>query len=284
MVQSFGGSWTETKLQSLEEYLDAYTTALKEQPSKENPFNLIYVDAFAGEGAWQPKSSYAEDYGDYQQMVEGSARIALKIKDKQFDRLIFIEKNAKRVEALWKLKNEHRDRDIVVLNDDANNAVPTICDSLAWNDRLVVFLDPFATSVEWKTVEKLAHTEKVDCWILFPLSAVARILPTDEMPPPQWAERLDVVFGGREHWESFYEDSAQLPLFGERGTERTVGSDAIAARYKERLTSVFAQVAPTSRTLKNSKNSPLFELFFAASNRRGAPIAVRIANYILTKW
>ena len=284
MVQSFGGSWTDTKLQSLEEYLDAYTTALKEQPSKEHPFRLIYVDAFAGEGAWQPKSSYADDYGDYREMVEGSARIALKIKDRQFDRLIFIEKDAKRFESLRKLRAEHSDRDIVVLNEDANKALPSICDELAWDDRLVVFLDPFATSVEWRTIERLATTEKVDCWILFPLSAVARILPTDEMPPPQWVERLNVIFGGREHWETLYQDSVQLPLFGERGTERTSGSSGIAARYKERLKSVFAQIAPTSRTLRNSKNAPLFELIFAASNPRGAPIAVRIANHILEKW
>ena len=240
--------------------------------------------AFAGEGTWQPKSSYAERYEDYQGMVDGSARIALKINDKQFDRLIFIEKDAKRSQSLENLKNEHPDRDIVVLNEDANKAILSVCQHLAWDDRLVVFLDPFATSVEWRTVEKLAATEKVDCWILFPLSAVARILPTDGMPPPQWAERLDIIFGGREHWQSLYQDAAQLPLFGERGTERTLGSDAIAARYKERLKSVFAQIAPTSRTLRNSKNAPLFELIFSASNRRGAPIAVRIANHILEKW
>lgn len=284
MVQAFGGSWTETKLQSLEEYLDAYTTALREQPSKENPFNLIYVDAFAGEGAWQPKSSYADDYGDYQEMVEGSARIALRINNRQFDRLVFIEKNTKRFESLKRLKEEHSDRDVVVLNEDANGALPLICARLAWNDRLVVFMDPFATSVEWRTIEKLAATKKVDCWILFPLSAVARILPTDEMPPPEWADRLNAIFGGREHWEALYQDSAQLPLLGDRGTERTSGSDGIAANYKKRLESVFTRVAPTSRTLKNSKNSPLFELFFASSNPKGAPIAVRIANHILTKW
>ena len=41
----FGGAWTEEKLQILERYLDAYTTALKNKP-----FNLVYIDAFAGVG------------------------------------------------------------------------------------------------------------------------------------------------------------------------------------------------------------------------------------------
>ena len=39
----FGGRWTETKLEILEAYLNAYTTALKHKP-----FKLIYIDAFAG--------------------------------------------------------------------------------------------------------------------------------------------------------------------------------------------------------------------------------------------
>ena len=45
-----------------------------------------------------------------------------------------------------------------------------------------------------------------------------------------------------------------------------------------------AGVAPTRRTLRNSKNTPIFELYFAASNSRGAPIAVRIADHILRNW
>ena len=48
-------------------YLDAYTTALKSQP-----FQLIYVDAFAGEGSWRPGSEYAtDDYAEYQDMLKG---------------------------------------------------------------------------------------------------------------------------------------------------------------------------------------------------------------------
>lgn len=283
-AQSFGGSWTETKLQALEKYLNAYTTALKEKPSREHPFNLIYVDAFAGEGVWQPKSSYADDYEDYRGMVEGSARIALKVIDRQFDRLIFVEKDPKRFESLKALKDEHPDRDIVILNADANEAVPTVCEKLAWDDRLVVFLDPFATAVEWTTVAKLADTKKVDCWILFPLSAVARILPVDEMPPAHWAERLDLIFGGREHWEQIYRKSLQSSFWGDRKDERNTGSESIANLYRKRLEDVFEKVAQNRGVLKNSKDAPLFELFFAASNAKGASTAIRIANDILGRW
>ena len=153
MVQSFGGPWTEEKLAVLEKYLDSYTTALKSQPFKSQPFNLVYVDAFAGEGVWQPKSDYMDDYGEYRGVIEGSARRALKIQDKPFDRLVFIDKDPKRCASLDKLKAEHPSRDITVLNEDANDALPSICNRLVWNDRLVVFLDPYATSVQWTTIE-----------------------------------------------------------------------------------------------------------------------------------
>jgi len=43
--QKFGGPWTVEKLNILSDYLAFYTTALKSMP-----FDLIYIDAFAGTG------------------------------------------------------------------------------------------------------------------------------------------------------------------------------------------------------------------------------------------
>jgi three-Cys-motif partner protein len=48
--QLFGGSWTEKKLEILKKYLDAYNTALKNQP-----FKRVYIDAFAGTGYRQQR-------------------------------------------------------------------------------------------------------------------------------------------------------------------------------------------------------------------------------------
>ena len=91
-MTTFGGSWTQEKLDILRAYLDAYTTALKDQP-----FQLIYVDAFAGEGFWRPGSDYmSEEYGEFADLLKGSAAIALEIQDKPFDRLVFIEKDLQR--------------------------------------------------------------------------------------------------------------------------------------------------------------------------------------------
>ena len=44
-MTSYGGRWALEKLEVISAYLDAHTTALKYQP-----FQLIYVDAFAESG------------------------------------------------------------------------------------------------------------------------------------------------------------------------------------------------------------------------------------------
>ena len=97
-VPRFGGRWTEQKLEILRHYLDAYTTALKNQP-----FILHYVDGFAGAGSYNES---ANEYAEFYEFRDGSARIALEIGDKPFDELVFIEKGADSAEALLTLTNE----------------------------------------------------------------------------------------------------------------------------------------------------------------------------------
>lgn len=279
-MASFGGTWTEQKLEILRRYLDAYTTALKDQP-----FQLIYVDAFAGAGSWKPRSGYdSVDYADFQELRDGSPRIALQIQDKPFDRLMFVEKDAEQAKKLAGLRREYSNRDIKIRRDDANTAIPRLCDTLASHDRAVAFLDPYATQVSWDTVDRLARTRKVDCWILFPLMAIARMMPRRGEPSNALATQLDRIFGGREYWRNLYQPSQQISFGNVREQERVPGSDQISESYRNRLESVFYSVAPTRRIFRNSNNSPMFDLIFAASNPSGARVAIPIANHILQNW
>ena len=283
MTSSFGGSWTDKKLEILASYLNSYTTALKNKR-----FRLIYFDAFAGEVSYSSETGYmSEDYEDFQEFRVGSPRIALEVQDKPFDRLLFVERDPARCESLELLIEEYPNRDISIRNDDANDALPDFCSTLGPLDRAVVFLDPFATQVSWNTVETIAQTKRIDCWILFPLMAVTRMMPKRREPIASLAQQLDRVFGGRGFWKDLYNVSPQQQLPGfsnEPSQERLQGSDEIALLYRERLESVFAKVARPTRTFWNSKNSPMFQLFFAASNPAGATTAVRIADHILENW
>ncbi len=272
----FGGPWTEQKLAILRAYLDAYTTALKNQR-----FTLIYVDAFAGPGSY---AEFVDEYAEFHEFHRGSPMIALGIDEKPFDKLVFIEEDAGAADELMTLSNSYRGRNIKVLHGDANDEIPKFCRAMQPFDRAVVFLDPFATEVSWQTVEVIAKTKKIDCWILFPLMGVFRNMPRSREPAKGKAASLDRIFGGN-YWLEGYQDSPQLSFLSvEPRRERVWSSEQIARRYKERLITVFDRVAPTSRTLRNSTNVPLFELFFAAGNPKGAPIAVDIANHILKNW
>ena len=138
----YGGRWALLKkLNILETYLDAYTTALKN-----TPFKLMYIDAFAGTGHLE----FHQSDQDAQNFMRGSATIAVSIDNRPFDKLIFVEKEQKRCDELENLKKEHPGRDIQIENSDANEFLRNLQQN--WKQwRGVLFLDPFATEVEWST-------------------------------------------------------------------------------------------------------------------------------------
>ena len=271
---SYGGEWTLEKLQILEMYLNAYTTALKNKP-----FGLTYIDAFAGTG----RINLMKDSQDAKTFIHGSAPQAINISNRPFDKLIFIEKDNGRYSELQELRQDHPDRDIVVKNANANSCLQKL--QMDWrNWRGVLFLDPFATEVEWSTIEKIAGFNALDTWLLFPTSAVSRILPLSKRPEdidPGWVSCLNKIYGN-ESWRGLYKENPQGELFGNRGHSRDSGVDGLLSIYKQNLEGLFGKrFLQNSRTLRTSTGSPLFEFIFCAGNLYGADIAKRIAGYII---
>ena len=270
----FGGPWTEEKLAILKEYLDAYTTALKNQP-----FRLIYIDAFAGTGEVELA---LVDEGK-KEFIEGSAKIAVDVDDKPFDEYIFVEKDQDRCIQLNSLKQVNENKNIQIENEDANDFLQNL--QKDWRRyRGVLFLDPFATEVEWETIEKIASFEALDTWILFPTSAIARMLPKKREPDnisQKWVNRLNRIYGD-ERWRDLYSISPQLSIFGDEEQQRPEGIDGLIEIYKSKLDQLFGdRFLNQSRMLKNSKNSALFEFLFCVGNPKGIGPARRIAEHIL---
>ncbi len=272
--RTFGGEWTLEKLDILGSYLDAYTTVLKNQP-----FKLMYIDAFAGTG----RITLPGDQAEVHSFVRGSAERAVRIDDKPFDKLIFVEKEPDRCAELESLRAAYSGRDIRIEQSEANAFLNKLNeDWRSW--RGVLFLDPFATEVEWSTIETIARWNALDTWILFPVSAIARILPKSNLPDNisgGWPTRLTRVFGDQS-WRELYRENPQQSLFGGVEHERDTGLDGLLAIYKNKLTSLFGdRFLSNSRTLKNSRNSPLFEFLFCVGNPKGTGPAQRIAKHIL---
>ncbi len=247
---------------------------------KNQHFKLMYIDAFAGTGQ-VPLDR--RDRENKQKSIEGSAARAVNIDNKPFDRLIFIEKDPKRCNQLKELKRKYPYRKIGIENAEANDFLQRFQENrTGW--RGVLFLDPFATQVKWATIERIANLNTLDTWILFPLSAIARMLPRNRSPediPDAWQKRLTRVFGD-ENWKALYKVSPQLSLFGDLIIDRDPGTGGILRIYKCKLKELFGdRFLEESITLKNSRNSPLFEILFCVGHPKGVPLAKKIARNII---
>ena len=151
-MHSFGGNWTTEKLSILSSYLSFYLTALKNQT-----FNKIYIDAFAVTGKFTVDKAQEE--------IEGSVRLALN-SEKKFDKYIFIEKKKSFAEELSRIVDteyyELKDR-VDIVNDDCNTALTDFCKNTNWkSNRAILFLDPYATEVEWETLKTVSDTKAFD--------------------------------------------------------------------------------------------------------------------------
>ncbi len=293
----FGGDWTTAKLDVLAQYLASYTTALKDKPSKEHPFHKAYIDAFAGTGYREARSENGPGESsqalllpdlaerDPQALLDGSARLALKT-EPRFDRYVFIERSAERCEQLEALKSEfpHLASAIQIRQGDANAEIQDLCEKDWTSHRAVLFLDPYGMQVEWKTIEAIAATKAIDLWLLFPLGiGVNRLLTRSGDIPDSWRRRLNVLLGTEDWYEEFYRVESTPTLFGDADRVVKATMETIGRYFNGRLKSVFAAVAEEPKVLRNSANCPLYLLCFAAANEKGAPIALRIANHLLTK-
>jgi hypothetical protein len=113
---------------------------------------------------------------------------------------------------------------------------------------------------------------------------VNRLLQKSGDIPEPWRRAVDRLLGREDWFDAFYKVEPLLTLFG--GEEQRVEKasiEVIDRYFNDRLKTVFAGVAGGADGAEKSANCPLYLLCFAAGNAKGAPIAVRIANYLLKK-
>jgi three-Cys-motif partner protein len=285
---SFGGPWTEKKLQTLSKYLLEYRKIFAKNPRAQF-FRISYVDAFAGTGriprgernammSFWPELELSED-----EFRKGSARRALEI-DPPFHHYLFIEKHQAKFNELSELTAAFPGREIELINSDAKAALLDWCARIdRVRERAVVFLDPFGASVEWNVIVALAETKAVDLWFLFPCATINRLLPKTRKPRPSWADKLTRVLGTADWEDEFYSNTSNYSILDPdrivRRLVKTADQRRITNFFVNRLRSQFTAVADPG-FLCNSKG-PLFALIFAAGNEKGAGPGLRIAEHLL---
>lgn len=144
-------------------------------------------------------------------------------------------------------------------------------------------------SRDWATLEHVRRCGKVDLWLLFPLSAVLRMTPTDGVMP-EWKHTLDRLLGSNDWEQALYkpveaapmDDLLDTPTSSEPATHR-LNTRELQQWVSGRLKQMFPFVAEPY--LLKSRKSPLFLFYFAVSNTnpKAQQLAQRAASHIIRK-
>ena len=280
-AHSFGGAWTERKLSVVRRYLEIYAQALKNQP-----FQRIYIDAFAGTGERAGKrreTSSLLSGPEFDSVMKGSARLALEV-EPPFHRYVLIERATRRASELTALKSEFPSRNIDVINDDANDAVERLCRTMNWDKtRGVVFLDPYGLQVTWATLVAISRTKALDVWILFPSGmGLNRLLTKSGDIRQEWQDTLDRSLGVTTWREAFYRNERETDLFGSRNMiVKDADPTKVQRFYLDRLRTIFPVVMNKCVRLTNSKEQTMYLLCFASANPhpKVRSLATRLAGW-----
>ena len=267
-------AWALQRLAILTRYLCAFTTAWKDRP-----FSTAYIDAFSGADYCSNDLGDSSRLGGFPALADAppkallkcSARVVLAT-DPAFDGYVFIEQNGRRCRALETLQRQFPDRNIQIKRSDANRELRRISHLYRQPRRAVLFVDAYATNLEWDTIIDVSRTNAIDMWLLFPVG-IGSYQPAGKAIglPPHWRDRLKRLLESDEWFTGF--DPSQPPLDGLVETLRQ--------SFRERLKGVFANVA-VPRVMRSSSGAPLYLLCFAS----GAPgldgrMAVELADHLL---
>ena len=192
------GFWTVGKLDILQNYLSAFTTASK------SATETVYLDLFAGQSTNVQRETGEE--------IRGSAAIALSVEDPPFTtlRLIDLEHADDLREQLAPMVGG---RDAEFIQEDCNTAIGSVLGRLSEQRGApaFAFIDPNGPDCWWATLEELAGFKagfkyKVELWVLFPVDMFTRFLRVDggEVRSED-IDRISRMFG-TDSWQAIYED------------------------------------------------------------------------------
>lgn len=278
-MNTFGGDWTETKIEILVEYAKAYLRIMNTH-AKKYKWQLLYFDGFAGSGYITKKKQIS---------IVGAAKRILEIeKPISFDEFYFVEKDDRNANYLEEAtKKLYPDKKVHIVKEDCNDKIVSMSKFLTTPEgkkyKILAYIDPCGMQLHWNSLQTLQE-RSVDVWILVPTGmGVNRLLKNDSNISDALVSKLEVFLGMKkdEILNYFYKETVENTLFGEEKVvlKENQAIEKSAILYKERLLSLF-QFVSEPYILKNKVNSIMFHFFMASNNET----AVKIANEIITKY
>ena len=299
--KSWGGPWTEEKLDAFEDYVKAYLTVMKDYREKYH-WTLCYFDGFAGNGTRSEEEIkeeiavmadiFGEEFAPEELYVyRGAAERVVRIEEqgiKGFDTFFFIDKDEKNCHALQEHLSQYSFRGKPFFHSwDANKAIQSFAKWMSAKPgrKSLALLDPFGMQINWHSIQALKDLD-VDLWILIPSGVIInRLLRRDYVAEKGLLhpERLKAFFGMSEDEikQAFYTEVKEPSLFGGEHIKNVKLEDPIqriAELYVQQLKGVFPHVT-NPLVLESSNGRPLFHFVFASKNATGK----KIAQYIINK-
>ena len=297
---SWGGQWTEEKLDAFEKYVNAYLTIMNVYKERYR-WKLIYFDGFAGSGTRNDDGSqtvselmldlFKDECIDEEELntYKGAAERVLGIKQSGFDQYIFVDKyKTSSLQLEERLMSFATEKNLVFKTSDANEQVRTLAKAMRNNNNFasLVLLDPFGMQVDWASIEQLKGT-RTDLWILIPTGVIVNRL-LDKKCELMHIDKLSSFFGKDEAFlkNYFYKIRTIETLFGETEIVEKVKKpiEKIAELYIEQLKTIFGYVTEKPLVLYNSRNTPIFHFACASNNETAIKIASQIIKVGSINW
>ncbi|MFD2182132.1 three-Cys-motif partner protein TcmP [Rhodoplanes azumiensis] len=265
------GAWSELKLEIVEKYGSAYTSAFSKKGSR---LKKYYIDGFSGAGTHVAKRS--------QRQVEGSPARALKIVP-PFDGFYFIDINPEKTRYLESLC-EGRSNITIHTGDTNEYLVKQLFPTIKYENynRALCLLDPYGLHLDWGVMLKAGQSRAVDLFLNFPVMDMNRnaIWRDPTKVPADGVQRM-TRFWGDETWKSVvYAESPQQNLFSRPDLVKQANKTVVDA-FRSRLRSMagFAYVADPL-PMRNQNNAIVYYLMFASPK----PVAEKIVKDIFKKY
>ena len=263
------GYWSELKLEIVEKYGSAYTTAFKGNPR----LKKYYIDGFSGAGAHVSKRTG--------ELIDGSPVRALRVQP-PFDGFHFIDMNPEKTSYLQMLCKGRSNVQIQTENSNAyltQKLLPTI--QYRNFNRALCLLDPYGLHMDWEVMRLAGQSQAVDMFLNFPVMDMNRnaIWHQPEKMPQDGVERM-TRFWGDESWRTAaYAESRQPSLFGPVVEKQS--NDAIVSAFMKRLKEIAGfSFVPDPLPMRNKNNAVVYYLFFASQK----PVAQRIITDIFSRY
>lgn len=257
------GNWSETKLDIIRRYAEAYSAVITKQTKAE--LTHIYIDGFAGAGEHRSRSTG--------EIVAGSPLNVLGVQY-PFAEYHLVDLNPEKTAHLGSLIGDNRD--VFIYNGDCNVILPEqVFPRARYEDyrRALCLLDPYGLHLDWSVTQTAGQMRSIDILLNFPMMDMNMnvLWWNAEAVDADQAARL-TRFWGDDTWQeaAYTKNLVQPNLFGE---PEKAGNEAVVKAFQRRLQDMAGfDFVPDPIAMRNSTNAIVYYLFFATNNRTGGRI------------